>query len=161
MCKMRLSNFHGARQGCNACPYITKRSRDVVKSVTITSNGVQIVVEGKISCTSKGGFIYLLWSAKDPIKKYLGSSVDTPGYCLASLRDDIANQRLDMAVPAHFHSTNSGVDDLVFMPVKLFKKKYSAFRWMIKNISLVREEHEMEFINKYNLGDAGIERIIT
>ena len=43
-----------ARQGCMACPYITSRPSEVVKTVTIHSTGQVLEVEGKLNCKTRG-----------------------------------------------------------------------------------------------------------
>ena len=58
---------------------------------------------------------------------------------------------VDKAVAKHFADTNSREEDLVFVP---FKKIRSS------NI-LVLRHLETEFINKFNLVEAGINRILS
>jgi hypothetical protein len=138
------------RAGCTGCAYITSRPAEIVKSVTITSTNTVIPVEGNINCKTTGGFIYLLWSSKAPAVQYLGSSGQTPGARLTQHRRDIMNGA-QKAVAEHFRETRSTEDHLVFRP---FKK-------ITHNNPAVRLHFEHEAINKYNMIEAGVNRILT
>jgi hypothetical protein len=144
-------NRGGNRVGCIGCSYITSRPAEVVKSVTITSTNVVIPVEGSINCKTTGGFLYLLWSSKAPAVQYLGSSGQTPGARLTQHRRDIMDGA-QKAVAQHFRDTRSTVDHLVFRPFK---------RITSKNNLAVRMHFEHEAINKYNMIEAGVNRILT
>ena len=139
------------RNGCSACPFITSRPNQVIRSVRIHNTGQEVQVEGRITCKTAGGYLYLLWSKKAPAKQYLGSSAREPRQRLAEHRRDVAGGRVDKAVAKHFADTNSREEDLVFVP---FKKIRSS------NI-LVLRHLETEFINKFNLVEAGINRILS
>ena len=90
-----------ARQGCAACPYITSKPNQVIRSVKFHSTGQVIQVEGRINCKTNCGYLYLLWSSKAPNKQYIGSSSREPRFRLGEHRD-IENGRLDKAVFKHF-----------------------------------------------------------
>ena len=138
------------RAGCLACPYTTSRPAEVIKTVTIANTNTVVPVEGKITCKTTGGFIYLLWSSKAPTIQYLGSSGQTPGARLTQHRRDIMDGA-NKAVAVHFRDTRSTVDHLVFRPVKRLVSSHPA----------VRLHFEHEFINQHNLIESGINRILT
>ena len=139
------------RNGCSACPFITLRPNQVIRSVKIHTTGQEVQVEGRITCKTGGGYLYLLWSKKAPAKQYLGSSSREPRMRLGEHRRDVAGGRVDKAVAKHFSDTNSREEDLVFVP---FKRVRSS------NI-LVLRHLETLFINNYNLVEAGINRILS
>ena len=139
------------RNGCTACPFITSRHNQVIKSVKVHSTGQEIPVEGRINCKSSGGHLYLLWSSKDPTKQYLGSSNREPRERLREHRRDIINQRLEKAVPKHFLGLRSNEDDIVFAP---FKRIRSSNRQVLLHF-------ETKAINEFNLVEAGVNRILT
>ena len=134
-----------------ACPFITSRPNQVIKTVKIASTGQEIPVEGKINCKSPGGHLYLLWSSKSPEQQYLGSSSREPRERLREHRRDIINMKLEKAVPEHFHSTRSNEDDIVFAPFKRIKSKN-------RHVLL---HFETKAINEFNLVEAGVNRILT
>ena len=39
-----------ARTGCEACPFITSRPNEIIKSVTLHSTGEVVPVEGRLNC---------------------------------------------------------------------------------------------------------------
>ena len=133
------------------CPFITSRPDEVIKFVEIKNMGEKIPVEGRINCKTGGGFLYLLWSRKDPGKQYLGSSTQEPRRRLGSHKSDIENQRVNKAVAKHFVDTKSTVQDLRFVPFKKLKSKDK----------LILKHFENRAINKYNLIEAGINRILA
>jgi hypothetical protein len=140
-----------ARRGCVACPFITSQPNEVVKSVKIHNTGQRIPVEGRMNCKTKGGFLYLLWSAKVPAVQYLGSSEQEPRRRLGGHKGDIENQRLNKAVAKHFHDTKSTVKDLVFVPFKRLRS----------NDRLILKHFENKAINEFNLIAAGVNRILA
>ena len=139
------------RRGCVCCPFITSRPEEVIKFVEIHNSGEKIPVEGRINCKTGGGFLYLLWSEKDPGKQYLGSSGQEPRRRLGSHKSDIENQRLNKAVAKHFFETKSTVKDLRFVPFKKLKSKDK----------LILKHFENKAINDYNLIEKGINRILA
>ena len=82
--------------------------------------------------------------------QYLGSSGNTPRERLSGHKSDIINQRINKAIPAHFTATGSKIEDLVFVPIKLFKNSDPA----------VRLHFENKFVNEHNLIEAGVNRIL-
>ena len=139
------------RNGCSACPYITSRPDQVVKSVNIHNTGQTVPIEGRINCKLKGSYLYLLWSRKVPAIQYLGSSFREPRVRFGEHRRDIMDRNEEKAVSKHFVDTNSTVDDLVFVPFKRIRS----------NNRLVLRHMETKFINEYNLIEAGINRILS
>ena len=139
------------RNACICCPFITSRPDEVIRKVTLFSTGQEIMIEGVINCTTRGGFLYLLWSSKAPAKQYLGSCIREPRDRLGEHRRDILNKNMKKAVAQHFHETGSTVADLVFVP---FKKIKCNDRFMLKHF-------ENRAINQYNMIDAGINRIMA
>ena len=140
-----------ARTGCVACPFITSRPNEIIKSVTLHSTGEVVPVEGRLNCKSQGGFLYLLWSSKAPAKQYLGSSAREPRVRLGEHRRDIENRRLNKAVAKHFNDTGSTAADLVFVP---FKRIKSSDRFVLRHC-------EAKAINDYNMVEAGVNRIFA
>jgi hypothetical protein len=138
------------KAGCVTCSFITSRPAQVIKSVKINSTGMVIPVEGRLNCKTKGGFLYLLWSAKAPALQYLGSSGQTPGERLAGHRSDI-NNGAQKAVAEHFRATGSRVEDLIFIPFKRIFNPSPA----------VRLHFEHQFLNRHDMIDSGINRILT
>ena len=138
-----------ARAGCLACPFVTATPNQVIKSVTIPSTKEEIPVEGRITCSTQN-FLYMLWSSKDPDSQYCGSSGREVRTRCGEHRRDISNKVVSKAVPAHFYSTGSGVEDLVMVP---FKRVFS-------DDPAVRLHFEHEAINKYMLLEKGINRIL-
>ena len=61
----RCSKGQG-RSGCSACPFMTERPNQVIRSVKISNTGQEVLVEGSINCKTRGGYLYLLWSRKVP-----------------------------------------------------------------------------------------------
>ena len=57
----------------------------------------------------------------------------------------------DKAVAQHFRDTGSTVDDLVWRP----------FKRLVSSSPAVRLHFEHEFINKHNMVEGGINRILT
>ena len=57
--------------GCAACSIITPRPEEVVREVRVYNTGEDTLVQGRINCKTEG-FLYLLWSSKNPTKQYLG-----------------------------------------------------------------------------------------
>ena len=108
-------------------------------------------MEGRITCKTKGGYLYLSWSKKAPAKQYLGSSAREPRERLGEHRRDIEGDKVEKAVPKHFADTNSTVEDLVFVPFMLVR---SRDPWVLRHL-------ELKFINYFNLVEAGINRILT
>ena len=139
------------RNGCSACPYITSRPDQVVKSVVIHNTGQVVPIEGRINCKMKGGYLYLLWSKKVPAIQYLGSSYREPRVRFGEHRRDIIDRNEEKAVSKHFLDTNSRVDDIVFVP---FKKIRSRDRHILRYM-------ETKLINEYNLIEAGVNRILS
>ena len=139
------------RNTCICCPFITSRPDEVVRTVTLFSTGQEIAIEGVINCKTKGGFLYLLWSSKAPMKQYLGSCIRAPRDRLGEHRRDILNKKMDKAVAKHFHETGSSVADIVFVP---FKRIKCNDRFMLKHF-------ENRAINQYNMIEAGINRIMA
>ena len=123
----------------------------MIKKVTLFSTGQEIMVEGTINCKTRGGFLYLLWSSKAPTKQYLGSSIREPRSRLGEHKRDILNKKVNKAVAKHFQDTGSKVEDLVFVP---FKRLKCSDRLMLKHF-------ENLAINKYNMVEAGINRILA
>ena len=140
-----------ARQGCMACPYITSRPSEVVKTVTIHSTGQVLEVEGKLNCKTREGYLYLLWSSKAPAKQYIGSSDRQPSVRLGEHRRDIENGKVEKAVPKHFQDTRSTAADLVFVP---FKRIKAGDRHTLKHF-------ENKAINDFNMIAAGINRVLA
>ena len=139
------------RNGCSACPYITERHNQVIRSVRIHNTGQEVQVEGRITCKSKGGYLYLLWSKKVPAKQYLGSSAREPRERLGEHRRDIEGGKVEKAVAKHFADSYSRVEDLVFVP---FMRVRSSDPWVLRHL-------ETKFINDFNLVDSGINRILS
>ena len=140
-----------ARKGCVACPYITSRPSEVIKTVTLHSTGQVVQVEGKMNCKTRGGYLYLLWSSKAPAKQYIGSSDREPRVRLGEHRRDIENVRLDKAVPKHFYDTRSTAADLIFVP---FKRIKADDRHTLRHF-------ENKAINDFNMIAAGVNRILA
>ena len=104
-----------------------------------------------MNCKTVGGFLYLLWSSKAPLKQYLGSCIRTPGSRLGEHKRDIEQKNLKKAVAKHFADTGSTAADLVFVP---FKKIKCNDKFMLKHF-------ENKAINQYNMISAGINRILA
>ena len=99
-------------------------------------------MEGSITCKTRGGYLYLLWSKKVPAKQYLGSSASEPRRRLGEHRQDIEGGRVEKAVTKHFADTHSTKDDPVFIP---FKRVRSSNNLVLRHL-------ETLFINNFNLG---------
>lgn len=138
------------RAACVTCSFITSRPAQVIKSVKINSTGTVIPIEGRLNCKTKGGFLYLLWSAKAPALQYLGSSGKTPAERLSGHRSDITT-RSDKAVAEHFRATGSTVEDLIFIP---FKRIFATSH-------AVRMHFEHQFLDRHDMIDGTINRILT
>ena len=95
------------RNTCICCPFITSRPDEVVRTVTLFSTGQEIAIEGVINCKTKGGFLYLLWSSKAPMKQYLGSCIREPRDRSWEHRRDIGHNKKDKALAKHCHETGN------------------------------------------------------
>ena len=82
--------------------------------------------------------------------QYLGSSGQTPAERLNGHRSDIRNGALK-AVAEHFRATGSTVDDLVFVP----------FKRIFATSPAIRLHFEHQFLNRHDMIDGGINRILT
>ena len=138
------------RRGCVECSFITSKPSQIIKEVSVQNTGQKIKVEGKINCKSRG-FLYLLWSRKVPTMQYIGSSEQEVRRRLGQHKGDILNMRLNKAVAKHFYDTRSTVADLMFVPFKLVK---STDRMVLRHF-------ENQYINQFNLIEAGVNRILT
>ena len=132
------------KNGCKACPLLTKHPREIIKEIKVNSSGETIKVEGKINCKTKN-ILYILQSQKNP-KQYGGQTGKEAGQRALGHGRDIENQKEDKAVAKHFKDTKSTRNDLIFTPVKKLK---SDNPW-------VRLHFEREMLNRHNLIDEGI-----
>ena len=64
--------------------------------------------------------------------------------------NDIENEKVEKAVPAHFKATKSGKNNLRMTPVMVVKSRNP---W-------VRLHFERDFINKHHLVESGINRVL-
>ena len=111
--------------------------------------GETIPVRGRINCKTEG-FLYLLWSAKDPSQQYLGRCSRQVSARLGEHRRDIINKTKGRVIAEHFARIRSGAPDLQFVPFMNIKSKDPHM--------LI--ELERKYINQYNLVVAGINVIL-
>ena len=105
-----------SKTGCAACPYMTSQHEEVIREIKVYNTGEVIPVRGRITCKTEGGFLYFLWSKKDPSRQYLGCSGHKVGTRLGEHRRDILNKIKGKVVAEHFANIKSDVRDLVFVP---------------------------------------------
>ena len=85
------------KNGCKACPLLTKHPKDIIKEVKINSSGETIKVEGKINCKTEN-ILYVLQSEKNP-KQYGGETGRAAGQRALEHARDIQDEKIDKAVP--------------------------------------------------------------
>ena len=132
-----------------ACSYLTTTPGEVVRKVWVYNVGEDIPVQGRLNCKTVG-FLYLLWSAKDPTKQYLGRCSHNVVSRLCEHRRSIINKVRGKAIPDHFAKIKSTINDLRFVPFKKIKSKNPH----------VLIEYERHLINRYNLVTAGVNMIL-
>ena len=93
----RCSKGQG-RNGSSACPFMTERPNQVIRSVKISNTGQQVPVEGRINCKTRGGYLYLLRSRKVPQQQYLLSSSREPRKRLEEHRRDYSDGKVKKAL---------------------------------------------------------------
>ena len=122
---------------------------DVVRNVRVFNAGKEIPVQGRINCKTVG-FLYLLWSEKNPEKQYLDRCGHSVAARLREHRNSIIKKIRGKAVPDHFLSLRSMVDDLKFVPFMKIRNKNP-------HILIAYEKH---LINCYNLVASSINLIL-
>ena len=113
------------RNGCAMCPFSTDYPNEVVKDIYISSSGVSVPIQGKITCKSSGpgGFLYCLTNTKT-MKQYVGESGrQRPVERFREHKSDIDYNRVSKCVPKHFVINNSGSEDMKFTPFMAIKNK--------------------------------------
>ena len=128
---------------CQCCSYLTETPGAVVRSVEI--NGREVRVEDTITCKTES-LLYVLGSKKAPGRWYGGQTGGRVDRRLGQHRRSIINRDETKAVARFFMETRSTVEDLVFVPIKIVKKRNL---W-------ARIEIERRFLNEYNLVDDGL-----
>ena len=96
-------------------------------------------------CKTKS-VLYILRSKKAPQLVYGGQTGATVAARLGQHRRDIMNRDMSKVVARHLSNTNSTVDDLEFVPVKVVRR----------NSMWARLELERKFLNDHNLLDDGL-----
>ena len=104
-----------SKGGCTACSIITSRPAEIVREVTIYNTGEKIPIKGRMDCKTRG-FLYLVWSNKDPRVQYLGRCSRQVSDRLGEHWRDVMNNKKGKAVAEHFHRLKSKVGDFRFMP---------------------------------------------
>ena len=89
------------REGYIACSYLTSTPREVVRKVRVYNMGEDIPVQGHLNCKTEG-FLYLLWSAKNSEKQYLGRCGRSVVARLREHRRAIINRTQGKAIADHF-----------------------------------------------------------
>ena len=125
------------------------RPEEVVRKVTIYNTGEVIPIRGRMDCKTMG-FLYLVWSLKDPTVQYLGRCSRQVWVRLGEHRRDIMKNTKGRAVAEHFARLRSKVRDFKFIP---FLKIRSTDPHVIIEL-------EKKYINKYNLVATGINTIL-
>ena len=120
-----------------------------MREVKIHNTGDVLRIEDKMNCKTRG-FLYLVWSDKDPKVQYLGRSSRPVADRLLEHRRNIMDNKKGRAVAEHFHKLRSKVRDFRFMP---FLKVHD-------DNPLVIEQLEKHYINVYNLVARGINWIL-
>ena len=115
----------------------------------IFNAGKEIPVQGRINCKTEG-FLYLLWSEKNPEKQYLGRCSHSVAARLREHRNSIINKMRGKAVPDHFMKLRSTENDLKFVPFIKMRDKNPH--------GLIA--YEKYLINRYNLVASGINLIL-
>ena len=128
---------------CQCCSILTETPASVVRSVVV--NGKELRVEDPITCKTES-VIYVIKSKKDPTKCYGGQTGGRVDRRLGQHRRDIMNKDESKVVARHFMQTNSTVDDIIFVPIKIVRRKNL---W-------ARLEMERKFLNDNNLLDDGL-----
>ena len=128
---------------CQCCSILTETPASVVRSVVV--NGREVKVEDAITCKTES-VIYVIMSRKDPTRCYGGQTGGRVDRRLGQHRRDIMNRDESKVVARHFMQTNSTVDDIIFVPIKIVRRKNL---W-------ARLEIERKFLNDNNLLDDGI-----
>lgn len=134
--------------GCAVCSIIMSRPEEVVREVRVYNTGEDIPVQGRINCKTEG-FLYLLWSSKNPSKQYLGRCGRWVSVRLGKHRRDIVNKTRGRVIVEHFAKIRSSVNDLWFVPFMKIRSKDLH----------VLIELERNYINQYNLVVVGINAI--
>ena len=128
---------------CQCCSILTDTPAGVVRSVVV--NGRELKVEDAITCKTES-VIYVIMSRKDPTRCYGGQTGGRVDRRLGQHRRDIMNRDESKVVARHFMQTNSTVDDIIFVPIKVVRRKNL---W-------ARLEIERKFLNDNNLLDDGL-----
>ena len=128
---------------CQCCSILTDTPAGVVRSVVV--NGRELKVEDAITCKTES-VIYVIMSKKDPTRCYGGQTGGRVDRRLGQHRRDIMNRDESKVVARHFMQTNSTVDDIIFVPIKVVRRRNL---W-------ARLEIERKFINDNNLLDDGL-----
>ena len=120
-----------------------------MREITIYNTGEKIPIKGRMDCKTRG-FLYLVWSNKDPKVQYLGRCSRQVSDRLMEHRRDVMNNKKGKAVAEHFHKLRSKVGDFRFMP-------FLKIRSDNPHVILCLERY---YINKYNLVAGGINSIL-
>ena len=108
-------------------------------------NGGEVRVEDTITCKTES-VLYVLRSKKAPGRWYGGQTGGRVDRRLGQHCRSIINRDETKAVARFFMETRSTVEDLVFVPIKIVKKRNL---W-------ARLEIERKFLNEYNLVEDGL-----
>ena len=145
----RCSKGKVASNRCTSCSVITSRPEEVIKEVKVYNTGDMLKIEDNMNCKTKG-FLYLVWSDKDPRVQYLGRSSRQVAERLMEHRRDIMENVKGKKVAEHFHRLRSKIRDFRFVP---FKKIHDDNPHVIERL-------EKHYINVYNLVAKGINAIL-
>ena len=143
------------RPQCRLCPYTNLRHGTVLKSVQISSTGVDMAIRGNITCTTPN-IIYIGTCKKGdrtcPNKpQYCGETGKTAEERFVGHRNTIVqgcHENTSLPVGQHFREGGHSLSDFVFTPVE---------RIFSRNV-FVRKARERHMINTHNLISEGLNR---
>jgi hypothetical protein len=139
---------------CRLCPYTNLRPGEVLKSIKISSTGVELPISGQLTCQSSN-LLYIGSCAKGdrtcPDRpQYCGETGKTAEERFVGHRNSIVQAcqaATSLPVGEHFRSAGHSVTDFVFTPVE-----------KISGGVFIRKAGEKRLINKLNLIDSGLNR---
>ena len=143
------------RSRCRLCPYTNLRLGQVLKSVTISSTGEELMIRGSITCTTSN-LLYIGTCSKGdrtcPSKpQYCGETGQSAEERFCGHRNSVVQacqEHTSLPVGEHFRGAGHSVSDFVFIPVE---------KIMSTNI-YVRKVREKLMINKFDLITNGLNK---
>ena len=143
------------RSKCRLCPYTNLNPGQVLKSVTISSTGEELLIRGAITCTTSN-LLYIGTCAKGD-----RTCPDRPQYCgetgqsaeerFCGHRNTViqaCHQDTNLPVGGHFREVGHTISDFVFTPVEKIQS----------NNVFVRKVRERQMINRFDLINNGLNR---